>query len=64
MEEELYYRCSENKGADQLRGYHREADLRLCFRKCKKNRFSHAAAHFRGYRGNCSFQLNFSMKFM
>ena len=23
--------CSENKGADQLRGY-READLRLCFR--------------------------------
>ena len=27
--------CSENKGADQLRGY-READLRLCFRKCKK----------------------------
>ena len=29
--EELYYPCSENKGADQLRG-HREADLRLCFR--------------------------------
>ena len=26
----LYYPCSENKGADQLRG-HREADLRLCF---------------------------------
>ena len=26
-----YYLCSENKGADQLRGY-READLRLCFR--------------------------------
>ena len=26
--------CSENKGADQLRGY-READLRLCFRICK-----------------------------
>ena len=26
--EELYYLCSENKGADQLRGY-READLRL-----------------------------------
>ena len=25
---------SENKGADQLRGY-READLRLCFRICK-----------------------------
>ena len=31
--EELYYPCSENKGADQLRGY-READLRLCFRLC------------------------------
>ena len=26
--EGLYYLCSENKGADQLRGY-READLRL-----------------------------------
>ena len=33
-EERLYYPCSENKGADQLRGY-READLRLCFRLCK-----------------------------
>ena len=32
--EELYCLCSENKGADQLRGY-READLRLCFRICK-----------------------------
>ena len=32
--DELYYLCSENKGADQLRGY-READLRLCFRICK-----------------------------
>ena len=31
----MYYLCSENKGADQLRGY-READLRLCFRICKK----------------------------
>ena len=34
-EEKLYFLCSENKGADQLRGY-READLRLCFRICKK----------------------------
>ena len=33
-EEGLYYPCSENKGADQLRGY-READLRLCFRLCR-----------------------------
>ena len=34
VEEELYYRKSKNKGADQLRGY-READLRLCFRLCR-----------------------------
>ena len=33
-EEELYYLCSENKGADQLRSYC-EADLRLCFRLCR-----------------------------
>ena len=37
--EELYYLCSENKGADQLRGYC-EADLRLCFRICKTFVFS------------------------
>ena len=36
----LYYPYSENKGADQLRG-HREADLRLCFRICKKPVFSY-----------------------
>ena len=35
----LYYLCSENKGADQLRGY-READLRLCFRIWKTLVFS------------------------
>ena len=34
VEEELYNPSSENKGADQLRGY-READLRLCFRLCR-----------------------------
>ena len=39
VEEGLHYPCSENKGADQLRGY-READLRLCFRICKKPVFS------------------------
>ena len=39
IEEGLYYPCSENKGADQLRGY-READLRLCFRICKMLVFS------------------------
>ena len=35
----MFYPCSENKGADQLRGY-READLRLCFRLCKLLVFS------------------------
>ena len=35
----MYYPCSENKDADQLRG-HREADLRLCFRPCKLLVFS------------------------
>ena len=35
----MYYPCSENKGADQLRGY-READLRLCFRPSKSLVFS------------------------
>ena len=38
-EEGLYYQCSKNKGADQLRGY-READLRLCFRICRMLVFS------------------------
>ena len=36
--EGLYYLCSENKGADQLRG-NRAADLRLCFWICKKQVF-------------------------
>ena len=35
----MYYLCSKNKGADQLRGY-RKADLRLCFRICEKPVFS------------------------
>ena len=37
---------SENKGADQLRGYH-EADLRLCCRLCNLL-VSHEAAHIIG----------------
>ena len=41
--EELYYLGSENKGADQLRGY-READLRLCFRICRLLVFSRGGA--------------------
>ena len=39
VEEGLYYSYSENKGADQLRSYC-AADLRLCFRVCKKPVFS------------------------
>ena len=35
----MYYPRSENKGADQLRGY-READQRLCFRIGKNLIFS------------------------
>ena len=37
--DELYYQYSENKEADQLRGYP-EADMHLCFRICKKPVFS------------------------
>ena len=56
--EGLYYPCSENKGADQLRGY-RQADLRLCFRTeliCAfvfayaKSRFSHDEAQLKLFR--------------
>ena len=42
--EGLYYPYSENKGADQLRGY-READLRLCFPICKKPVFSRRGSY-------------------
>ena len=42
--EGLCFPCSENKGADQLRGYH-EADLRLCFRICKKPVFSRRGSY-------------------
>ena len=44
-EEGVYYICSENKGADQLRCY-READLRLCFAYAK-GRFSHVVAQLK-----------------
>ena len=42
------YPCSENKDADQLRGY-READLRLCFRPCKLLVFSRTGSNFLFY---------------
>ena len=38
--EGLYHLCSENKGADQLRG---EPDQRLCFRICRMLVFHDAA---------------------
>ena len=40
----MYYPCSENKDADQLRGY-READLRLCCRPCKLLVFSRTGSY-------------------
>ena len=40
----MYYLRSENKGADQLRGY-READLRLCFRICRLFVFSRGSSN-------------------
>ena len=47
-EEGLYYQCSENKGADQVCGY-RTADLRLCFRLCKKKVFSWRGSYETSY---------------
>ena len=42
----MYYPCSENKDADQLRGY-READQRLCFRPCKLLVFSRTGSYLK-----------------
>ena len=50
--EELYYPCSENKGADQLRSYC-EADLRLCFRLCRLLVFPYGGSYF-----NCNFHMH------
>ena len=44
----MYCPCSENKDADQFRGY-READLRLCFRPCKLLVFSRTGSYFLSY---------------
>ena len=40
----LYYLCSDNKGADQLRIYC-EADLRICFRLCRLLVFSRTGSN-------------------
>ena len=52
-----YYLCSENKDADQLRG-HREADLRLCFRICKKPVFSRRGSIVIGVSPNSPYNMN------
>ena len=56
----MYYPCSENKGADQLRGY-READLRLCFRIGKNPVFSRCGSLHQALRADsvmaCSLDL-------
>ena len=44
----LYYLCSENKDADQLRGY-READLRLCFSHIQTLVFSLCGLYMGGW---------------
>ena len=43
-EDQVYHPCSENKGADQSRGY-READLRLCFHICRLLVFSSTGSY-------------------
>ena len=48
----MYYPCSENKGADQLRSY-READLRLCFRIGKNLVFSRCGSSNSTILGTC-----------
>ena len=51
IEEELYYPCSENRGADQLCSYC-TADLRFCFRIGKNPVFS--------WRGTVCFYIQFA----
>ena len=57
--EGLYYPCSENKGADQLRGY-READLHLCFCICKKPVFSRYGSFVLMFSFVCCCQIIFA----
>ena len=59
--EGLYYLCSENKGADQLRGY-RDADFHLRFCKLKTPVFSQRGSIVAGmadvYQQDHNYQLN------
>ena len=57
----MLYLCSENKGADQLRTY-READLRHCFRICKKPVFSRCGLYSGVYVIN-KFDINKDIKY-
>ena len=61
--EELYYPCSENKGADQLRSYC-EADLRLCFRLCRLLVFPCGGSCGSTAHSECSIILNPSKMYM
>ena len=62
----MYYPSSENKGADQLRGY-READLRLCFRIMQIVGFPMRRLNYivqnRGHKKTLSSKINNSTKF-
>ena len=60
VEEGLYHWYSENKGSDQLRGY-RKADLRLCFRICKKPVFSQRGSNAKGRFSHNNTQLMFTI---
>ena len=53
-QEGLFYLCSQNKDADQLRGY-READLRPCFHICKKLVFSQRGSYKSGVQGGINY---------
>ena len=57
----MHYPCGENKGADQLRGYH-EADLRLCFHICKKTVFSRRSSYVLFYFIQTCSRMSFSLK--
>ena len=65
----LYYPISENKGADQLRGY-RAADLRLCFHICRTLVFSRRGSKMRSSMAvkmtifSCIFHLHVSFFFL
>ena len=58
----MYYPCSENKGADQLRSYC-EADLRLCFRLCRLLVFPRGGSFDTNQKDQNIFSTSFNLKF-